>query len=85
MMRRCQSKNAPLNPVLRAGLLVNALFLTLHGLLPNPCFGGLGEFFRGALAGLAIALMLLGLVVQDPRRAQARRAWKRRHLPFLSH
>lgn len=72
------------NPALFAGLCLNCIVLLIRHIpdlsffqsgwpLDLLCFG----------EGMAIGLMLVGLVLLDPKRAEAIRDWKKEHLPFL--
>lgn len=64
------------NPALVWGLLLNALFLPLRYERPALLPPFPGDLIHGA----ALGLLLVGLILADPRRAARIRAWKAGHL-----
>lgn len=71
-----RNSNLRSNPALIWGLLLNVLSLLLRYEWPAllPLF--LGDLLQGA----ALGLMLVGLILADPRRAARIRSWKADHL-----
>ncbi len=63
------------NPALVWGLLLNAFSLLLRYEWPTL----LPLFLGDLLQGVALGLMLVGLILADPRRAARIRAWKADH------
>lgn len=63
------------HPALVWGLLLNAAALLLRDEWPVPPPLPLGDLLQGA----ALGLMLVGLLLSDPRRAVRIRNWKANH------
>jgi hypothetical protein len=63
------------NPALMWGITMNALFQLLRYGFPNLLPDSLMSLLQGGVVGL----LLVGLVMIDPRRAERICAWKRAH------
>lgn len=84
-MKNRQSRGFHPNFCLSAGLLLNLLCLLVRAVLPERILTGPSFFLPELLQGLALALILFGLLLSHPRRAERLRAWKRRRLSALFH
>ena len=69
----CRNPNR--NPALTVGLLCNSLVLLLRNALPGLLPTALSELFQG----LAVGLLLTGLILCRPERAARLRTWKTAH------
>ncbi len=84
-MNDCPNRNFCPSPCLSAGLLLNLLCLLARAVLPERILTGPCFFLPELLQGLALALILFGLLLSHPARWERLRAWKRRRASALFH
>ncbi len=79
----CRTDRSRPNPWLLAGVLMNTIYLLLDHM--ELSFFHSGSNLLCCWEGVALGLMLLGLILCRPERAEAIRAWKKARLPALFH